>query len=347
MIDINNIPTGWAISNLENIVTEGQIGLVRSKKEQSYDEGYPYIRMQHYDMSGCWNFKDLTKVNATSEEVIKYELRKGDVLFNTRNSYELVGKVAIWNFDKSSYLYNNNILRLRFFEDILPNWMAYQMIAPSFRRTITSSKSATTSVCAIYGKDLFCQNILLPPLNEQKRIVAKIEALQTRSSAVKEELEAIKPLLDQFRQSVLASAFRGDLTKDWRSQNPDVEPAEKLFKNSNDLVISNKPISKTWIHIKLNSLINKIQAGKNFKCPEIPVNQDTVGLVKISAVTWGRFNPQETKTVVDESKINPDLFINQGDFLVSRANTIELVGASVIVEEIDYQIMISCNDLKL
>ena len=184
-------------------------------------------------------------------------------------------------------------------------------------------------------------SICLPPFNEQKRIVTKIEALQTRSTAVKEELEAIKPLLNQFRQSVLAAAFRGDLTKDWREQNPDVEPAEVLFKDSNDLVISNKPIPKAWIHIKLNSLINKIQAGKNFKCPEIPVNQDTVGLVKISAVTWGRFNPQETKTVDDESKINPDLFINKGDFLVSRANTIELVGASVIVEEINYQIMIS------
>lgn len=71
--------------------------------------------------------------------------------------------------------------------------------------------------------------LLFPPLNEQKRIVAKIEALQTRSTAVKEELEAIKPLLNQFRQSVLAAAFRGDLTKDWREQNPDVEPAEVLL----------------------------------------------------------------------------------------------------------------------
>lgn len=58
-------------------------------------------------------------------------------------------------------------------------------------------------------------------------------------------------------------------------------------------------------------------------------------------MTWGQFNSQETKTVDDQSKINPDLFINKGDFLVSRANTIELVGASVIVEEINYQIMIS------
>ncbi len=78
-------------------------------------------------------------------------------------------------------------------------------------------------------KELFIRSVPLPPLNEQKRIVAKIEALQTRSSAVKEELEAIKPLLDQFRQSVLAAAFRGDLTKDWREQNPDVEPAEVLL----------------------------------------------------------------------------------------------------------------------
>ncbi|MGB5631452.1 MAG: restriction endonuclease subunit S, partial [Waterburya sp.] len=78
-------------------------------------------------------------------------------------------------------------------------------------------------------KFLKASKIPLPPLNEQKRIVAKIEALQTRSTAVKEELEAIKPLLDQFRQSVLASAFRGDLTKDWREQNPDVEPADVLL----------------------------------------------------------------------------------------------------------------------
>ena len=69
----------------------------------------------------------------------------------------------------------------------------------------------------------------IPPLNEQRRIVAKIEALKARSQRVKEELEAIAPLLDQFRQSVLAAAFRGDLTADWREKNPDVEPASVLL----------------------------------------------------------------------------------------------------------------------
>jgi type I restriction enzyme, S subunit len=225
---------------------------------------------------------------------------------------------------------------------IKPKFLRYWLLSFLLEKIIEKQKllKGTTQKFIPLG-NLRKLPVPLPPLNEQKRIVTKIEALQTRSTAVKEELKAIKPLLNQFRQSVLAAAFRGDLTKEWRSQNPNVESAEVLFEDSDDLVTSNKSIPETWIQIKLNSLIIKIQAGKNFKCPEIPVNQDTIGLVKISAVTWGRFNPKETKTVDDESKINPDLFINKGDFLVSRANTIELVGASVIVDEINYQIMIS------
>jgi type I restriction enzyme S subunit len=69
----------------------------------------------------------------------------------------------------------------------------------------------------------------VPPLNEQKRIVAKLETLQARTEAAKAALDAIPPLLDKFRQSVLAAAFRGDLTKAWRAQNPGVEPASVLL----------------------------------------------------------------------------------------------------------------------
>ncbi len=69
----------------------------------------------------------------------------------------------------------------------------------------------------------------LAPLNEQRRIVSKIEALESHRDAAQEALEAIPPLLEKFRQSVLAAAFRGDLTREWRAQNPDVEPASRLL----------------------------------------------------------------------------------------------------------------------
>jgi type I restriction enzyme S subunit len=70
----------------------------------------------------------------------------------------------------------------------------------------------------------------LPPLGEQRRILSKVEALTARSRRAKEALDAIPPLLERFRQSVLAAAFRGDLTAAWRAQHPDVEPAEELLK---------------------------------------------------------------------------------------------------------------------
>lgn len=69
----------------------------------------------------------------------------------------------------------------------------------------------------------------LPPLPEQRRIVARLNELLARSRQAKESLSKLQPLLDKLRQSVLASAFRGDLTKAWREANPDVEPAEKLL----------------------------------------------------------------------------------------------------------------------
>ena len=66
-------------------------------------------------------------------------------------------------------------------------------------------------------------------LTEQRRIISKLESLLARSRRAKEALDAIPALLERFRQSVLAAAFRGDLTADWRAQHPDVEPASKLL----------------------------------------------------------------------------------------------------------------------
>ena len=86
-----------------------------------------------------------------------------------------------------------------------------------------------SAIPGLNREDAYSLSILLPPLNEQKRIVAEIEALRERSQKARSALSAIPELCDKFRQSVLAAAFRGDLTADWREQNPDVEPASVLL----------------------------------------------------------------------------------------------------------------------
>ncbi len=99
----------------------------------------------------------------------------------------------------------------------------------SFRRAARATMQSGVGQARVPKDFVLETKIPLAPLPEQRRIVAKIEALQARSRKAREALEAIPPLLEQFRQSVLAAAFRGDLTADWREQHPDVESASVLL----------------------------------------------------------------------------------------------------------------------
>ncbi|MGL4584895.1 MAG: restriction endonuclease subunit S [Flavobacterium sp.] len=159
----------------------------------------------------------------------------------------------------------------------------------------------------------------LPPLPEQERIANKLDELFGRIEVIKASMEKIPQLLKDFRQQVLTSAVTGKLTEEWR-EGRELEE---------------------WKEEKLENLINSIDAGKSFESPNYPVSGNNVGIVKISAVTWGEFDENETKTVLDSEKINSKLFIRKNDFLISRANTIDLIGNPVIVKEITHKIMLS------
>jgi type I restriction enzyme R subunit len=79
---------------------------------------------------------------------------------------------------------------------------------------------------------------------------------------------------------------------------------------------------------------------------ERPPKRGEVGVVKVSAVTWGEFDESESKTCLDKRLVNESLLIRPGDFLFSRANTIELVGACVIAEKVTSDVMLSDKILR-
>ena len=78
-----------------------------------------------------------------------------------------------------------------------------------------------------------------------------------------------------------------------------------------------------WVWATVDTVLNRIEAGSSFKCLERPPVDGEFGVVKVSAVTWGTFDESESKTCTDVSRINDRLLVARGDFLFSRANTIE------------------------
>lgn len=206
-------------------VERAENGLVRSKAEQSVDQGYPYIRMNHYDLSGRWNDRDLTYVAATSSEFERYRLSAKDLLFNTRNSAELVGKVAMWPAGKDGYLFNNNLLRMRFSTVVVPTFAFWQMSSPPFRRYIEGFVSATTNVAAIYQRSLKAAPFWVPEISEQREIVRQIETAFAKIDRLAAEAEKALKLTDRLDQRILAKAFAGELVP----QDPTDEPATELL----------------------------------------------------------------------------------------------------------------------
>ncbi|MBB3332733.1 restriction endonuclease S subunit [Halomonas campaniensis] len=102
-----------------------------------------------------------------------------------------------------------------------------------------------------------------------------------------------------------------------------------------------------WVMISLGDIIRKIEAGKNYRCIERPPVGDEAGIVKVSAVSWGQFRQDESKTIQKEEHRDERYLIRSGDLLMSRANTIGLVGASVIVGEIHRTLQLSDKVLRL
>lgn len=98
----------------------------------------------------------------------------------------------------------------------------------------------------------------IAPLNEQKRIVAKLDAIMPRIEAVKARLDKVPGILKRFRQSVLTAAVTGKLTEQWRQEHPEVESAEDCLK-----ILINKRMSDFNQQI-LTAKINKLPK------PQIP-----------------------------------------------------------------------------
>lgn len=162
-----------------------------------------------------------------------------------------------------------------------------------------------------------------------------------------ENLKQARAQLAVYRQALLKHAFEGKLTADWRAANADKAQAEKFDPLPSEEIALLPALPAEWSYARFSRFIAAIDAGKSFRCIERPPKSQEVGVAKVSAVTWGEYDETESKTCIDQGKIVPAYFIREGDFLFSRANTIELVGACVVVRRITQRVMLSDKTLRL
>lgn len=199
-------PNGWSLAEMRVLIADARTGLVRATDAQGPDRHYRYLKMDAIRANGRIDYARATRVDAAEAEVVASTLKAGDLLVNTRNSRELVGKAAVHN-EAGTWLYNNNILAVRFAEPAFSVFVSEYLRTDAGSAHVERRKAGTTSVFALYQKDFLTIPVPVPPeslLVRYRQIVdAVTKDLENREQGLAEANRLFEALSDR--------AFRGEL----------------------------------------------------------------------------------------------------------------------------------------
>ena len=211
---MRELPPGWVNATFADVVVSFSNGIGGDQNKEG--TGIPVSRIETIADQSI-NFKRVGYLaDYDSAKIGKYQLKRGDILFSHINSPVHLGKTAI--FEDENLLYHGiNLLRIVVNREVVyPEIFNYFCKLTRFQGEFAIRAQHAVNQSSINQKKLGEFDISIAPLNEQKRIADKLDAVLARVDACSDRLDRIPAILKRFRQSVLAAATSGKLTEDWR-----------------------------------------------------------------------------------------------------------------------------------
>lgn len=357
------IPKSWEWARLRNICN-----VVSARRVHQADwrtEGVPFYRAREIGKLSEVGYVDNELF--ISEELYS-EFSKsgvphpGDLMVTAVGT---LGKTYIVQPGDRFYYKDASVLCFENFGGILPEYLKIVMATPLLRNQI-KNRSAGTTVGTITIVNANAYIIPVPPLQEQQRIIDKlneIEPLMLNYESVEDSLDSLNGNFpDQLKKSILQIAVQGKLVP----QDPSDEPASvlldriraekerliaagKIKRDKNESVIFRRDnshyekygfdekyieedlpfeIPETWAWARLISIIErKPQNGKSSKSVEYITSTKVLTL---TATTSGTFKPDAYKYVPISVSQDSPLWLRKNDILIQRSNSREYVGTSCI-----------------
>ncbi|MFN4980470.1 MAG: restriction endonuclease subunit S [Pseudanabaena sp.] len=257
----DDLPMGWDKVLLGDLAE--YLNGAAFKPTDWVNEGMPIIRIQ--------NLTDPTKpMNLTTRIVPENLLVKdGDILV----SWSATLDAFIW--DRGDAWLNQHIFRVLPHEKIVEKYFLFFLLKREIANLIGTEHLHGSTMKHINRGPFLSHEVALPPLNEQRRIVDKLDRIGDRQRSARNELNHIPKLIARYKQSVLAAACSGKLTED--------------FRLSNSLSISS---------ISLSEVCNSISDGDH-QAP--PRSETGIPFITISAINDGSLSLNKATRFVPKS----------------------------------------------
>ncbi len=292
---MSGLPFGWLTAPLGAFTIDCGQRIPEETEEFKYID----IGSVNRDTKRIETPQQLLGKNAPSRA--RKRVKAGDVLVSmTRPNLnavalvpdELDGQIASTGFD---------VLRASF--GIEPRWVSYLVRTDAFVEAMSKLVQGALYP-AVRPRDIRGFEAPFAPINEQKRIADKLDAVLARVDACRDRLDRIPVILKRFRQSVLAAATSGKLTEDWREENA---------------------INDEWRQVQLSEAARDLSYGtsaKSSKSGAVPVLR--MGNIQDGRLDWNSL------VYTSDSKEIAKYPLASGDVLFNRTNSPELVGKTAV-----------------
>lgn len=286
-----------------------QLGKMLSPKAKTGAEAFPYLRNQNVQWRR-FELSDMATMDFSARERSKFRLLPGDLLVCEGGE---PGRCAVWDGRIDDCFYQKALHRLRpksgvADPEFLALWIQFQALRGAF-----DDQNAKTTIAHLPLVRL--EQLIVPdvPIEEQTRTAKALRVLLAEADKARQAAES------QLRDAALLPS----------------RIINEVFDG-----ISGHPAT-------LDDLLVEIQAGKSFQTAETLAGPDELGVLKVSAVTWTDFRPNEAKALSEAYEPAESHKVKSGDFIISRANTKEFVGAVVLVDKDFPNRLLSDKTLRL
>ena len=205
-----DLPEGWVW------VSVGQVGsilggLTKNAKRRTLPLKMPYLRVANV-YANKLKLEDVATIGIRESELNRVLLEENDLLVVEGNgSIEQIGRVALWNGSISPCVHQNHLIKVRFLEKDIADFVLYWLLSPNGRRAIQQVASSTSGLHTLSLSKVSALPLPLPPLAEQKRIVAEVERRLSVVTATEQAITTNLARAERLRQSILGRAFTGQL----------------------------------------------------------------------------------------------------------------------------------------
>lgn len=264
-------------------------------------EGLPIVRIQNLNNpAATFNHFD-------GDVSPRHRLTGGELLFAWSGTPGTSFGAHIWRGHDA--VLNQHIFRVDFDETTIEKRFLRYAINQKLNELIGIAHGGVGLRHVTKGK-FETTRVPLPPREDQERIADKLDALLAGIDDCREHLDRVPEILKRFRQSVLAAATSGELTREWREER------------GRDLA--------GWETTTVAALLEgKPRNGYSPRAAERPTPLKSLTL---TATTTGFFRGEHHKYIDEEIPPDSHLWLVPGDILIQRANTLEYVGVSAVFD---------------